>query len=101
MSTSNLSTRKPRERDIEWCLRQGIESRGGVAIKLKSTARGMPDRLVLMPGGRVVFVELKTAAGRLSWPQERTIAALRMLGADVFVLRSLDHVVEFLEALDG
>ncbi|CAB4165039.1 VRR-NUC domain containing protein [uncultured Caudovirales phage] len=88
-----------REKDIELCLRQGVEARGGAAFKFRSSVRGVPDRIVVMEGGRVFFIEMKTSRGRLSWPQERVHGVLRALGATVVVLRSLDDVVEFLESL--
>jgi len=43
---------------------------GGRASKLAPTEKGMPDRLVLLPGGRVYLVELKTIQGRTSAAQD-------------------------------
>jgi len=95
-----LSIRRvPRERDIEWLLREGVHARGGMALKFTSSIRGVPDRIIVMPWGRVVFVELKTRQGRLSYPQEKCIEALRALNAQVAVLRSVDDVMQFLECL--
>lgn len=42
---------------------------GGVVVKLVPTERGMPDRMVLLPGGRIVLLELKTTTGRRSASQ--------------------------------
>ena len=58
---------------------------------------GVPDRIVIFPGGRVVFVELKTETGRLSALQVAQIRRLERLGADVRVLYGLDDVKEFLD----
>lgn len=43
--------------------------RGGMVVKLAPTVRGLPDRLVLLPGGRIELVELKAPGGRLSLSQ--------------------------------
>ena len=49
-----------REKDIEKYLRDRIREIGGKAYKFVSPGNnGVPDRLVCLPGGRVVFVELK------------------------------------------
>jgi len=49
-----------RERDIEAYLRDQIKRLGGIAYKFVSPGNaGVPDRLVLLPGAGVVFVELK------------------------------------------
>jgi len=50
---------------------------------------GFPD-LVMIRGKRVLFVELKSATGRLSQAQRRWLVALRSSGADVCVWRSVD-----------
>lgn len=87
-----------RERDIEARLRRGIGRLGGLALKFSSPGEaGVPDRLVLLPGGRVCFVELKTVRGRLSplqrWQQER----LRALGCRVVTLRGREDAEAFLK----
>ena len=44
-----------------------VQNRGGLARKFVSpNQRGVPDRIVVWPGGRVHFVELKTRNGKLS-----------------------------------
>ena len=53
-----------REREVEAALRKAIEARGGYALKFVSPGkRGVPDRLLLLPGGVIAFVEVK-APGR-------------------------------------
>lgn len=52
------------ERDIEQKLRSMVERRGGHCLKFTSpSSGGVPDRIVLLPGGRVIFVELKRPKG--------------------------------------
>ena len=48
------------EKTIEMRLAATVRSYGGVAVKLAATGiSGMPDRLILLPGGRMAFVETK------------------------------------------
>ena len=70
-----------RERDIEKILVEGVRKLGGKAFKFVSPGNdGVPDRIIIMPGGRVYFVELKTEVGRLSGRQKIQIRALTRLG---------------------
>ena len=49
------------EKSIEQKLRTETKKMGGWAVKFSSPGLdGMPDRLVLFPGGKLGFVELKT-----------------------------------------
>lgn len=59
---------------------------GGVVIKLAPTLAGVPDRLVILPEGRIFLVELKTETGRLSPIQTVWHAKARDLKAPVDVL---------------
>ncbi|MBX5437717.1 MAG: VRR-NUC domain-containing protein [Alicyclobacillaceae bacterium] len=92
-----------REATVERRLRGCVERAGGWALKLVSPGQaGVPDRLVCLPGGRVVFVELK-APGRRPRPlQVRAMERLRSLGFDVRVIDSLEAVDAFMrEVMDG
>lgn len=76
------------EKEIEKKLVEGVKKLGGRAYKIVSPGNvGVPDRLVLLPGGRIVFVELKTPVGRLSKMQKFRIAEMQRLGAEVLVYR--------------
>lgn len=75
------------EASLEAYLRRRVRlSLGGQCIKLAPTQKGVPDRLVLLPGGRVMFVELKTVTGRLSPMQEHVHQQFAQLGTKVVVL---------------
>ena len=87
-----------RERDIEKWLRRQVENLGGLAFKFTSPGNdGVPDRLAVLPGGTIYFIELKTDRGRLSplqvWQQDR----LRQLGVYVAVSRGMDEAAAFIE----
>ena len=81
----------PREISIENHLVNVCERFGAWAVKGENVA-GFPDRIVMAPGGRVCFVELKAPHGRLSKIQKRIHKALRALGQDVRVLWNRDEV---------
>lgn len=79
-----------REKDIEKWLKEKIERAGGLAFKFVSPgSTGVPDRLVILPGGRVHFLELKSETGRLSSLQIWQIGRLKKLGCDVRVIRGI------------
>lgn len=55
------------EKQIEKYLKTQVEKRGGLCLKLVSPGfTGIMDRLSLLPGGVVVFVETKSAGKKLS-----------------------------------
>lgn len=66
---------------------------GGLAIKLvEDGKRGWPDRTVILPGGRVVFVELKRKRGRLSHQQEARLDQLKAMGHHTYTAWSNEDV---------
>lgn len=60
---------------------------------------GIPDRILLLPGGRLIFVELKKPDGQRSPMQIRMHATLRRLGFLVATLYTLEQVDNFLHSL--
>ena len=60
---------------------------------------GMPDRLILLPDGRVVWVELKTEGGRLSEIQKYRHEELRRMGQQVETVWNKQQVDELVERL--
>ena len=89
-----------REKTIEKKLVIAIKDMGGIAPKFTSPGfDGMPDRIVLLPGGRMGFVEVK-APGKVPRPlQEARHRMLRMLGFKVYVLDTVDQVGGILDAI--
>lgn len=91
-----------REKEIETYLREQVRKVCGKAYKFVSPGNdGVPDRLVCLPGGRVVFVELK-APGQHPRPlQIHQIGLLKQLGFQVEVIDSKEQVDEFIQSLGG
>lgn len=87
------------ETTVETRLREEIKKMGGAAYKLSAAVdTGMPDRLVCLPGGRVIFVETKRPkGGRLSAMQKYRHRQLRAMGFDVRVINTTAAVTEFVE----
>jgi hypothetical protein len=81
------------EKKIEQRLVNKARQAGGLAIKWVAPAMsGVPDRIVFLPGGKIVFVELK-APGKSPTPlQQRVHGMLTALGADVRVVDSVGAV---------
>jgi VRR-NUC domain len=89
-----------RESAIENYLVTGVEALGGECPKWASPGRiGPPDRIVLMPGAKIVFIELKAPGGVLKPWQVRYHEMLRELGFRVEVLWDCVGVDEFLCSL--
>lgn len=87
-----------RESTIEARLVRMVRERGGLCYKFVSPGNpGVPDRLVVLPDGRTVYVELKNEVGRLSKLQVWQHEELRKRGADVRTLKSVEQVKAFVE----
>ncbi len=89
-----------RERDIERVFRDMVRKNGGVALKLVCPGfDGMPDRIVLMPGGCICFAEIKRP-GEVPRPlQEARHRMLRDLGFQVFVIDGIEKIKEVIDAI--
>lgn len=84
------------ESEIEEILVDTVRGLGGRAYKWVSPGNaGVPDRMVILPGCKPIFVELKTDTGQLTRLQRIQIDRLRRLGQDVRVVKGLSGVAEF------
>lgn len=85
-----------KESDIEARLVRAVKAKGGLCYKFVSPGNpGVPDRIVITPDGRTIYVELKTEVGRLSSLQKWQRAEMEKRGAEVRVLKGLEQVKEF------
>lgn len=76
-----------REQQIEQNLAKAVKAAGGIAPKFTSPGfSGMPDRLVLLPGGHIGFVEVKAPGEKPRPLQLSRHRLLRQLGFRVYVL---------------
>ena len=74
-----------------WCRERGL-----FCVKLMGASLvGFPDRTVLLPGAKVIFIEFKSPAGKTSKMQDRVIAALRALGFPVLVTSDKAEAMSF------
>ena len=86
------------EGKIEAALVRRVKSLGGTAEKFTSPARrSVPDRLVTLPGGRVIFVELKAPGKEPTDKQAKDHERRMDLGCDVRVIDNLDDANAFPE----
>ena len=89
-----------REKTIEQHLVKAVKNSGGIAPKLVSPGfDGMPDRLVLLPGGKIGFVEVK-APGKEPRPlQVARHGLLRRLGFKVYILDAPEQIGGILDEI--
>lgn len=88
------------EKQVEKALKKEIERMGGWCLKIHSSwFTGLPDRLVVVPGLPMRFVELKKLDGCLSRRQEWVIDRLRKFGVPVEILYGADDVKHYVQSL--
>lgn len=76
-----------REKTIEQKFVMEVKRVGGLALKFTSPGfDGMPDRIVLLPGGKMAFVEVKAPGEKPRPLQLARHRLLRRLGFRVYVL---------------
>lgn len=89
-----------RENAIERYFVSRVQISGGRVIKLNSASmKGLPDRMVLMPEGKIYFAELK-APGKKPRPLQKAVHSMLMnMGFKVFVIDTKEKVGEFINAI--
>ena len=82
-----------REREIERKLVEAVKRAGGIAPKFTSPGyNGVPDRLLLLPYGKLAFAEVKTPGGKLRPLQVRRKRQLEALGFPVYRIDSPEQI---------
>lgn len=90
------------EKLIEKKLRESVKKLGGVALKLFSPSfTGLPDRLILMPGGRARFAEIKTTGKTATPRQNAVLGMLSKLGFLAVVVDSQESLDELLKEIQN
>ena len=89
-----------REREIEQKLIDAVKTQGGVCWKFVSPGTaGVPDRIILMPMGRIAFVEVKAPGERPRKLQLARHRLLRRLGFKTFVLDNPEQIGGILDEI--
>ena len=88
------------ERDIEQKLVKAVKAKGGLAPKFVSPGfDGVPDRIVLLPHGRIAFIELKAKGRKMRPLQVRRKRQLESLGFSVYCIDSPEQIGGILDEI--
>ncbi|MFA6732277.1 MAG: VRR-NUC domain-containing protein [Sphaerochaeta sp.] len=91
-----------REQEIEMQLVRAVKKMGGRAVKFTSPGfDGMPDRLVLLPGGKCGFVEVKAPGKKPRALQLVRHEMLKALGFKAYVLDAIGHIEEIINDIQS
>ena len=91
-----------REKTKETKLVQAVRAKGGLAPKFTSHGfDGVPDRLILLPGGKVAFIELKAPGKTLRPLQVRRKRQLEALGFSVYCIDRPEQIETVLQEIGG
>ena len=85
------------EAKIEQALFKGVKTMGGLCFKFAPVTAGVPDRVVILPGGKVFFVELKAQGGGFREIQLVMHEKFLRRGVEVVVLSSIKQVSTWLK----
>lgn len=89
------------EKTLEARLVREIEARGGMALKYTSQFhRGFPDRIILLPGGKTIFVELKSTGQKPTKLQMHAIRKLIKMGHWVEIIDRTGPLDSLLQVVD-
>lgn len=89
-----------REKETERKLVREVKAMGGLCLKLTSpSADGLPDRLVLLNGGKIGFVELKAPGKKPRVLQVKRMKNLQALGFKVFVVDDKSQIGGVIDAI--
>ena len=82
-----------REKTIENKLKTAVKTEGGLCLKFTSPGTdGVPDRIILLPNGKLAFAELKAPGKQMRPLQEYRKRQLEDLGFKVYVIDSIEAI---------
>jgi hypothetical protein len=90
------------EKQLEQKLKKEVEKLGGLCLKLTTPGfTGIPDRLVLLPGGKVWFVEVKSPNHVFSYSERQNLVCrqLKDLGLKSFRLQEIHGLEKLIRLL--
>ncbi len=89
-----------REKQVEQRLVKAVKTAGGICPKLVAPGMdGMPDRMALLPRGRIGFVEVKAPGGKPRKLQLLRHRILRNLGFKVFILDDPEQIPSIIDEI--
>ena len=87
-----------KKRAIERYLANKVKQLGGKSFKFVSPGNaGVPDRIVIIPGGHIFFIELKAPGKKPRKLQQVVIKQLKQLGCNVLTIDSKEQVNRFID----
>ena len=90
------------EKQIEQKLVKAVKAKGGLATKFVSPGfDGVPDRIVLLPRGRIAFIELKAKGRKMRPLQVRRKRQLESLGFLVYCIDSPEQIGGILDEIQS
>jgi hypothetical protein len=90
------------EKEIECKLKSAVKNMGGIAFKFTAPGiNGVPDRLVLLPHGKIAFIELKAPGRKMRPLQVRRKRQLERLGFLVYCIDSIDQIGGVLDEIQS
>ena len=88
------------EKTIEYKLKSAVKNMGGIAFKFTAPGiNGVPDRLVLLPYGKLAFIELKAQGKEMRPLQVHRKKQLEHLGFSVYCIDSAEQIGGVLDAI--
>ena len=88
------------EKTIEHKLKSAVKNMGGIAFKFTAPGiNGVPDRLVLLPYGKLAFIELKAPGKDMRPLQVRRKRQIEQLGFSVYCIDSAEQIGGVLDAI--
>lgn len=90
------------EQKLEQQLIQAVRNHGGLCWKFTSPGTaGVPDRIIILPGGHIAFIELKAPGQKPRPLQMRRHDQLRQLGAMVRTIDKPHHIQEVIHEIQN
>lgn len=97
-----MRTSETSEKVFERTASKYVEQVGGMAVKLLSQfINGLPDRMFLLPRGRVIFVEFKSTGCKPRKLQEVIMRRIASLGFTVLVVGTVTEYEELIRLIDN
>lgn len=89
------------EKSVEQKFTKAVKDKGGLALKFVSpNFNGVPDRLVLMPFGKMAFVELKAPKKKMRALQIKRKRQLESLGFFVYCVDDVRMIGDVIDEIN-